>query len=145
VEFASVRIAVRRAVYSGRADYAANVFVDYWSGPGAWRALPEKRRQAIAQRMRKVDAEFDAIFRNMTTLSAYRGVGVPVLLMLGGATRRPARAIADLLGTSLPDVRRQEISDAGHLGPLTHAGEVNTRIRAFLAAQYARVPLAQAA
>lgn len=145
VEFASVRVAVRRAVYSGRTDHAAHVFVDYWSGLGAWRALPERRQQAVAQRMRKVDAEFDAIFHDATRLSAYRKVSVPVLIMAGGATRPPPRAIADLLGTVLPDVRRQEIADAGHLGPLTHAREVNARIRAFLDAQGSRAPLARAA
>jgi pimeloyl-ACP methyl ester carboxylesterase len=145
VEFASVRIAVRRQVYSGRSEHAAQVFVDYWSGLGAWSALPDRRQQAIVRRMRKVDAEFDAIFYNTTSLSAYRRITVPVFTLVGGATRLPPRAIADLLGTALPDVRRQEIADAGHLGPLTHADEVNRRIRAFLDAQEARAPLARAA
>lgn len=145
VEFASVRIAVRRAVHSGRAEHAANVFVDYWSGLGAWRALPDRRRQAIVQRMRKVDAEFDAIFYNTTSLSVYRRVAVPVLAMVGAVTRLPPRAIVDLLATALPDVQRREIAGAGHLGPLTHADQVNAAIRAFLDAQEARAPLARAA
>ena len=34
---------------------------------------------------------------------------------------------------------------ADHLGPLTHAEEVNARIRAFLDAQGAHAPLARAA
>ncbi len=145
VEFGSVRIAVRRAVYSGRADHAAHVFVDYWSGLGAWSALPEKRRQAIVQRMRKVDAEFDAILNSAITLAAYRRIQVPVLAMVGGATRRPPRQIVDLLCTVLFDVTRREIAGAGHLGPLTHPGEINPRIRAFLDAQPARAPVARAA
>lgn len=145
VEFGSVRIAVRRAVYSGRADHAAHVFVDYWSGPGAWTALPEKRRLAIVQRMRKVDAEFDAILDSATTLAAYRRIQVPVLAMVGGATRRPPQQVVDLLCTVLFDVTRREIAGAGHLGPLTHPGDVNPRIRAFLDAQSARAPVARAA
>jgi pimeloyl-ACP methyl ester carboxylesterase len=145
IEFGSVRIAVRRAVYSGRAEHAAHAFVDYWSGLGAWRALPEKRRQAIVHRMRKVDAEFDAILYNATDLAAYRRIRVPVLAMVGGATRRPPRQIVELLCTVLRDVTRQEITGAGHLGPLTHAGDINPRIRAFLDAHSARAPLARAA
>jgi len=144
-EFTSVRIAVRRAVHSGQVEHAANVFVDYWSGAGAWRALPEKRRAAIVQRMRKVDAEFDAIFYNATSLSTYRRIEVPVLAMAGSATRRPPRAILDLVTTALPDVTRQEIAGAGHLGPLTHPDDVNPRIRAFLDAQPVRARLARAA
>lgn len=145
VEIAAVRIAVRRAVYSGRPDHAAQVFVDYWSGLGAWRALPEKRRAAFVARMRKVDAEFDAVFYNATGLAAYRRIKVPVLAMLGAITRQPPRAILDLLCTVLPDVRRVEIAGAGHLGPLTHAAEVNDRIRDFLVDQAAGAPLARAA
>ena len=145
MEFWSVRTAVRRAVYSGRPEHAAHSFVDYWSGLGTWGALSEKRQRAVVQRMRKVDAEFDAIFYNTTSLSAYRRITVPVLAMVGAATRRPPRAILDLLGTVLPDVHRREVAKAGHLGPLTHADEVNTEIRAFLDAQEARAPLARAA
>ena len=145
IEFTAVRIAVRRAVHSGRAEHAANVFVDYWSGAGAWQALPDKRRQAIVQRMRKVDAEFDAIFYDAKSLSAYRRITVPVLAMVGSATRTPPRAILDRLVTALPDVQRREIARAGHMGPLTHADEVNSGIRAFLDAQEARAPLARAA
>jgi pimeloyl-ACP methyl ester carboxylesterase len=145
IEFGAMRIAVRRAVYSGRADRAAHVFIDYWSGPGAWRALPEKRRQVIVQRMRKVDAEFDAILCNATGLAMYHRIGVPVLAMVGGATRRPPRQIVDLLCTVLPEVTRREIAGAGHLGPLTHPGDVNPRIRAFLDTHSKRTPLALAA
>jgi len=145
VEIGAVRIAVRRAVYSGRADHAAHSFVDYWSGLGAWRALSQNRQQGIIARMRKVDAEFDAVFYNTTSLAAYRRITAPVLAMVGSVTRRPPREILDLIGTALPDVTRQEIRGAGHLGPLTHAADVNARIRAFLDAQEARTPLARAA
>ncbi len=145
VEFGSMRIAVRRAVYSGRADHAAHVFIDYWSGLGAWSALPDKRRRAIVQRMRKVDAEFDAILYNATGLAAYHRIGVPMLALVGGATRRPPRQIVDLLCTVLPEVTRREITGAGHLGPLTHPGDVNSRIRAFLDSHSERAPIALAA
>ncbi|MGB8433931.1 MAG: alpha/beta fold hydrolase, partial [Burkholderiales bacterium] len=83
VEIASVRIAVRRAVYSGQAAQAARVFTDYWSGLAGWKSMPEKRRLAIAARMRKVDAEFDAVFYNATNLAAYHRLAVPVLVMVG--------------------------------------------------------------
>jgi pimeloyl-ACP methyl ester carboxylesterase len=145
VEIASVRIAVRRAVYTGQAAHAARVFTDYWSGLAGWESLPEKRRLAIATRMRKVDAEFDAVFYNRTSLAAYRRVAVPVLVMVGGATRRPTRRIVDLLCSVFPAVTRQEIAGAGHLGPLTHPDDVNLQIRTFLDTHSARAPLARAA
>jgi len=48
-------------VLRGRCEAAAEHFVDYWSGPGAWAALPPPRRQAIVTRMPKVNAEFGAL------------------------------------------------------------------------------------
>jgi len=130
-EISAVRIAVRR--------------VDYWSGLGAWHALPEKRQQGIIARMRKVDSEFDAVFHNPMSLATYRRISVPVLGLLGSVTRRPPREILDLLGTVLPNVTRREIAGAGHLGPLTHTDDVNGRIREFLNSHEVRAPLARAA
>jgi len=144
-EILSVRTAIRRSVYSGRAAYAAQVFVDYWSGAGAWAALDERRQVAITARMRKVDAEFDAVFYNARPLAAYGRLDVPVLLLVGEQTRRPTRRIAGLLGSVLPHVTRRELDGAGHMGPITHAAGVNARIGAFLDAQRASVPLARAA
>jgi len=144
-EIMSVRIAIRRSVYSGRAAHAAAAFVDYWAGAGAWAALDARRQAAITARMRKVDAEFDAVFDNAMPLAAYGRLDVPVLLLAGERTRRPTRRIADLLGGVLPDVTRRELRGAGHMGPLTHAAEVNARIGAFLEEQRARAPLARAA
>lgn len=144
-EITSVRIAIRRSVYSGRAAHAAQVFVDYWSGAGAWAALDARRQAAIAARMRKVDAEFDAVFYNAMPLAAYGRLDVPVLLLAGEQTRRPTRRIADLLAGVLPDVTRHEVRGAGHMGPLTHAAEVNTRVGAFIGAERAPARLARAA
>ena len=144
-EVNAVRIAIRRSLYSGRKAFAAKVFVEYWSGPGAWDALDVRRQEAIIERMRKVDAEFDAVNCNQITLDEFRAIGAPVLLLQGENTRRPARRIADLLGTVLPDAARKLVRGAGHMGPITHAAEVNTRIGAFLDAQIGHARLAQAA
>lgn len=145
LEIASVRIAIRRAVYSGRAAMAARLFVDYWSGAGAWERLDERRQAAVVGCMRKVDAEFDAAFCNAMPLAAYRRVATPVLLLAGGRTRRPTRRIAELLAGVLPDVARGELPGAGHMGPISHAAEVNAQIAAFLEAHRERVALARAA
>lgn len=145
LEITSVRIAIRRAVYSGRSAHAAKLFVEYWSGVGAWDALDARRQAAVTARMRKVDAEFDAAFYNAMPLAAYARLAMPVQLLWGEHTRRPTRLITDLLGRVVPDVARRELRGAAHLGPITHAAEVNAAIAGFLDAQRARAPLAQAA
>ena len=144
-EVNAVRIAIRRSLDSGRKAFAARLFVEYWSGPGAWDALDTRRREAITERMRKVDAEFDAVKCNQITLSEFRLIRVPVLLLQGEHTRRPARRIAELLASALPDVAREEVRGAGHMGPITHAAGVNARIGAYLDAQAGYGRLAEAA
>ena len=144
-EVNAVRIAIRRSLSSGRKAFAARVFVEYWSGPGAWEALDARRREAITDRMRKVDAEFDAVNCNQIRLEEFRSIRVPVLLLQGERTRRPARRIAELLASTLPHVTREEVRGAGHMGPITHSAGVNARIGAYLDAQVGYGRLAQAA
>lgn len=144
-EVNAVRIGIRRSLYSGRGTFAARLFVDYWSGPGAWDALDLRRREAIRDRMRKVDAEFDAVNCNQIKLDELRRIDVPVLLLRGEHTRRPARRIAELLASAIPDVTGEEVPGAGHMGPLTHAGGVNARIGEHLDAQAGYGRLARAA
>ena len=144
-EVNAVRIAIRRSLDSGRKAFAARLFVDYWSGPGAWDTVDARRREAITDRMRKVDAEFDAVNCNQIRLDEFRSIRVPVLLLQGERTRRPARRIAELLASTLPDVTREEVRGAGHMGPITHPVEVNARIDSYLDAQTGYGRLAQAA
>lgn len=144
-EVNSVRIAIRRSLYSGRKTFAARLFVEYWSGPGAWGTLDPRRQEAIIERMRKVDAEFDAVNCNQIRLDEFRSIRVPVLLLQGERTRRPAHRIAELLASALPDVVREVARDAGHMGPMTHAAAVNARIGAHLDAQFGYGQLARAA
>ena len=144
-EVNAVRIAIRRSLSTGRKALAARLFVDYWSGPGAWQALDAGRREAIAGRMRKVDAEFDAVNCNQIKADEFRAIRVPVLLLQGEHMRRPARRIAELLASALPIVVREKVPGAGHMGPITHAAEVNARIGAYLDAQVGYRRLAQAA
>jgi len=144
-EVNAVRTAIRRSLASGRKAFAAKLFVEYWSGPGAWDSLDARRQEAISDRMRKVDAEFDAVNCNMIRLDDFRSVHVPVLLLHGEHTRRPARRIVELLASTLPDVTREEVRGAGHMGPITHAAAVNERIGAYLDTQAGYGRLAQAA
>lgn len=143
-EVNAVRIAIRRSLFSGRATFAARLFVEYWSGPGAWDALDARRQLSITERMRKVDAEFDAVNCNMISIADYRHLRVPALLLSGERTRRPARRIVELLASVLPQLSREVVRGAGHMGPISHAAEVNERIAAFLDAQvgYGRLALA---
>ena len=122
---ARLRAAVKR--YCAAADLAAagRVFVHYWSGEGAWDRLTPDRRQAIALRMPKVDAEFDAVLADtMPPLAVYRDLHAPVLCLYGSRTRGATRQVAQLLWTVLARADLLELPGADHLGPITHADQV---------------------
>ena len=57
-------------VLSGAHHAAAARFVDYWSGDGSWAALEPVRRDALARRMPKVQAEFEALFADRMPIAA---------------------------------------------------------------------------
>ena len=56
-EILSVRDDTIRAVTLGDLETAAERFVDYWLGPGSFSNMPEARRPALANSMRKRRAE----------------------------------------------------------------------------------------
>ena len=103
---------------SGRSEAAAQRFVDYWSGDGAWQQLGNARRQAVAERMPKVQAEFEALFADPVPASAYARLAMPVRLIGGTRSPLPARQVLEVLRTSLPHVTCTMLEGLGHLGPI---------------------------
>jgi pimeloyl-ACP methyl ester carboxylesterase len=109
-------------------------FVDYWNGPGAWRALPGPTREGFLRVGRKVFREVCALLDDRTPASAYANITAPTLLLSGQHTPRAARRVAEILAGALPSAQHEVVAGAGHMGPLTHAGVVNARIVAHLTA-----------
>lgn len=125
---------------SGRLDEAAALFVDYWSGRGAWEATSAARRRAIAERMHKVREEFEALFADTVPASAYRMLPMPVRLITGSTSPLPARQVVDLIARECPRAEVVRLDGVGHMGPITDPSRV-ARHLAFLPRE-SRLPLA---
>lgn len=128
-------------VLSGALDAAAQRFVDYWSGEGAWQRLAPSRQQALARRMTKVQTEFEALFADPVPADAYRALRMPVQLLGGSRSPLPARQVLDVLAARLPHATRATLAGLGHMGPL----EAPQRVLDVLAAPLAGQALARAA
>lgn len=115
---------VARLARAGRLDEAAVLFVDYWSGTGAWRALDERQRAGVRACMPKVAAEFDAAFADRTPLQRFAALTMPVCLMRGDASPAPVRRIVDLLADLVPGAEVVDLPGLGHMGPVTQPGRV---------------------
>jgi len=111
-------------VLSGSLANAAGRFVDYWSGDGAWQRIPAHQRAKLAERMRKVQAEFEALFADRVPAAAYQALTMPVHLIGGSRSPLPARQVLDVLATLLPHATRTTLMGLGHMGPVDDAQRV---------------------
>lgn len=126
---------VSRRVAEGRADAAAEGFLGYWVGPGAYAALPPERRDFVRDSMVKLALEWPfCIDRGGPTRRDLAGLGTPTLVLKGSETTRAAAAVVDILRACLPNHTSAEVAGAGHMSPVTHAPAVNALIEAHIAA-----------
>jgi pimeloyl-ACP methyl ester carboxylesterase len=130
-----IRHAVRQAsaaLESNNSDLAAQHFIDFWGGTGAWAATPPERKPALASAITKVRRWKHALFTEPTPLAAFAALRVPVLYMLGERSPQSAHAVAEVLVPALPNVTVLRFEKLGHMGPVTHPQVVNEAIACFL-------------
>lgn len=116
----------------GHGARAAQRFVDFWSGEGAWERLPPVARQIIVARIPSVIGHFDALFKDTLNRAALSQLDMPILCMTGAGTRRSTRRIAELLRAAMPRATHEFVAHAGHMGPITHPHALTWRIGGFL-------------
>ena len=110
----------------GGGDEWFEAFVDYWNGPGTWRAMPEPARAAQLRVGKKVYQEVRSLLGDRRPASIYARITAPSLLLTGERTPRAARRVIAILSSVMPRARVQVIAGAGHMGPITH-GELVAR------------------
>lgn len=127
-EILSVARATAEGVVTGDYKSAAEHFVDYWNGPGAWHTLRIDIRAALTRWLPKATLDFRALLEEPTPLSAYRDFRFPILIMRGEHAPPPTRLVSEALAGLPACGRFATIAGAGHMGPITHAADVNRHI-----------------
>jgi len=112
-------------------------FVGYWQGEGVWAAMPLPVRTRFSAAAHKTFHEVDAVRLDMLPASTYAGIQAPTLLLQGAETTITEARVCALLEQALPAATLRLVDGAAHLGPLTHAREVNAAIFAHLEAHRA--------
>jgi pimeloyl-ACP methyl ester carboxylesterase len=123
---------VAAALEAGDQDAAAELFIDYWMWPGAWKRTPPERKPPIAAAVTNIRRWAYALFNEPTPLEAFRRLEVPVLYMVGKRSTASALGVARLLAPALPRAEFVEFEELGHMGPVTHPEKVNRAIARFL-------------
>jgi pimeloyl-ACP methyl ester carboxylesterase len=132
-EISGVMVEVTEQTRQGRTDLAAERFIDYWSGAGAWQKIPVDRRAPIMRMMPKLVLDFGAIAGDTDPLSAYGTLAMPIQLTAGDTGAQTARCVAELLTRVWPG-SLEIVDGAGHMAPLTDADRVNAIIARHLEA-----------
>ena len=104
----------------GRSQRAAARYMGFWLGRAKWWLMPRRVRQGIVSTIHKVGDEWSNIFHLDYSPEAYAAVTCPTHLVWGSRTPRPAAAVVELLGDTLPNARVSVIQGAGHMSPFTH-------------------------
>lgn len=107
-------------------------FVEWWNGVGSWAKLPEETRTAFRNVGWKLFQEVMTLGADRTTKEQYGSIAVPTLLMAGARTPHAEFQTVTRLGEALPRATVRIFETAGHMGPISHATEVNEAIVAFL-------------
>ncbi|MGH8680048.1 MAG: alpha/beta fold hydrolase [Burkholderiales bacterium] len=141
-EISQVAASVAHALACGDFQGGFGCFVDYWSGDGAWAAVPEEKRGAMASRLGKVALDFWSALNDPARLGDLAELDLPALVIRGETSPLPVRRIAWHLGRTLPRAQLETIERAGHMAPLTHAAEVNALVAAHLQRHATREPRA---
>jgi pimeloyl-ACP methyl ester carboxylesterase len=123
-QVSEVAATIVNAVNCGDYFGATRRFVDFWNGAGAWDALPDPQRVALAARIHKVTLDFWATFNDPMRRGDLFGLTVPALVISGERSPLPTRRISLHLARTLPHVRQRTIASAGHMLPMTHFNEI---------------------
>jgi pimeloyl-ACP methyl ester carboxylesterase len=131
-EISEVAAYAKAMLASGDYLRALGRFVDYWSGPGSWAAMPGDKREQLAPQLHKIALDFHALLNEPADLEHVRGIELPTLVLQGGLTTPPARCVCRRLREALPAAQFHVVQGAGHMLPVTHRDEVNRLIAAHL-------------
>jgi pimeloyl-ACP methyl ester carboxylesterase len=108
-------------------------FVDWWQGAGAWRALPAGTRQTFVDVSWKLSQEVGSLTHDRTGRARYATLTQPTLILAGERTHPTELHTVRQLAQTLPHATLRVLPGMGHMGPITHATEVNAAIAGFIA------------
>ena len=132
LEIEALRDDTNRLIESGALEAAAQRFLDYWAGAGAWDATPAERRPRLLASMRALGDGWDASFGNVRSAADLQSLDVPCLLMTGTRSTAAARRALQLLRETLPHADITEFEGLGHLGPVTQPERIDEAVDAFI-------------
>jgi pimeloyl-ACP methyl ester carboxylesterase len=128
--------ALRRACLEGGEkgdlETVARIFIEYWSGHGAWDATADERKARLLPTIPALIHEWGMVGTDGPPLDSWKSIEAPVHVLSAADTRRPTRAIAEILRREYPQWHFQEVQAGGHTAPISRPDLVNPVIAGIL-------------
>jgi len=131
VEVRRIAESIPRLIDAGLPRHATELFVDFWSGTGAYGRLSSSAQRHVARNIRKVPLDFHAALSWPSGSESVRSIAVPALLLSGTRSPEVTQRIVQRLMHALPKRYAGRV-EAGHMGPVTAPQLVNPWIEAFI-------------
>lgn len=131
--FYDTHLAFIAKLQEGHREEAAAMFHAAWGTGEALPDLPEKPRRYIIDRIHHIAAQNPVLMHDAAGLLSYmrlESLGVPVLLVEGGASPPIIDAVMEELARRMPLAKRVVVPGAGHMVPITHADQVAPAVQA---------------
>ena len=116
----------------GEWSMVAERFVNYWLGEGSWQALNEDRQQSFIAALPNNVHEWDTIMNMDVSSTMWQGIKADTIYLRASQTTLSIRGINEVLKGICPHWRFGEISEGGHMAPMTRPDLVNPMIIEFL-------------
>ena len=117
---------------SGNNYRAAEKFIDYWSGDGTWGQIPFDLKARFSNTMNLVLNNFEAVLSDPLLVDKLKYLTMPVQLIYGKNSPKPATEISKILRRKLSASRLYGLHNVGHMGPITHSDLINGAIETFI-------------
>lgn len=116
----------------GRPDAARHV-IDFYGGAGTFDAFPPKVRDYVVATTASNIRDWTSARSFQPTLTEFREINVPTLVIRGGNGHPAMQRIAELLTENLASAEMATIDGGSHFLPMTHAAEVARLVAAHVA------------
>lgn len=121
---------------------SARELVNYAHGSNFWKRLTMVEKGRLAAAAPIVAAEFQALMVAGARLDDVSALTMPVRILCGTRTRRPAKRICELLAERIPGALVHWLDGLKHMAPVTDASRVSTVIAEMITGNGTDVPCA---
>ncbi|MEW8028425.1 MAG: alpha/beta hydrolase [Candidatus Thiodiazotropha sp.] len=120
----SIAEKVIRMDETGYPKRAADHYMRFWIGWFQWAFAPKKFKSNVIKSISKVAYEFSLIYEFPDENRRLNALDIPITLVSGGRSPKPAHAVVEILASRLPKNQHLIIERAGHMSPFTHTDKV---------------------